>query len=330
HLQATLKIDWEPTCLFVLPNKRPAGRNADTRGKLKKERSRVSSLMATFVALAVDGIGYGMILFLISVGLTVTLGVMRIANLAHCGFAMIGGYLALFLVSSLKFDFFSALFFATIATMVIGALLERTFYRWVYATGDLGQIMMTIGLTFVMIATINLIFGSYANTISPPRWLSTTTEFGAITISTYRVFIVFVSVMLAATLWGILEYTAFGAKLRASVDNPRMARCVGIDVQHMFAFTFTIGCGLAAAAGILGTQFLPLEPWYALVYLVPVLMVVAVGGLGSLKGSFYAALAIGILDTFGRYLFPNAGGFFIYAVVLAVLVWRPQGLYGRA
>jgi branched-chain amino acid transport system permease protein len=286
-------------------------------------------LLATALALLVDGIAYAMILFLMSVGLTVTLGVMRIANLAHCGFAMIGGYIGFALVSRAGFDLLSSLALAAAATMALGAALERTVYRWVYSTGELGQILMTIGLTFVMVASANLAFGSALHAMPLPLSLTEDMHLGAIAISAYRVFIIVVSTVIAVVLWAILEYTNYGARLRAAVDNPRMARCVGIDVPRVFSGTFAVGCGLAAVAGFLGSPFLPLEPWYALEYLVPVLMIVAVGGHGSLKGSFYAALLLGIVDTLGRYYVPALGAFTIYLVVVVLLLWRPYGVFAR-
>jgi branched-chain amino acid transport system permease protein len=290
----------------------------------------VLKLAATFVALLVDGVAYAMILFLMSVGLTITLGVMRIANLAHCAFAMIGGYMAFALVSSGYFSLFTALPLAVAGTMILGALAERSVYRWVYTTGQLGQILMTLGLVFIVVATGNLFFGSNLHAIGLPDWLNGSFSWDAIAISAYRTFIIAVSVAIAAVCWAILEFTDFGARLRAAVDNPRMARCIGIDVPRVFSITFSVGCGLAAAAGVLGTQIMPLEPWYAFEYLVPLLMVVAVGGLGSLKGSFYAALMLGIIDTFGRYYLPAAGAFVIYLAVVALLLWRPQGVFARA
>ncbi len=287
------------------------------------------NLGATILALLIDGVAYGMILFLMSVGLTVTLGVMRIANLAHCAFAMAGGYTAFALMRTGHFTLFTALPVAVAATMVLGAALERTLYRWVYTTGQLGQILMTLGLVFIFVATVNLFFGSDLNALPIPKWMSATWNYGGIAFSAYRAFIIVVSTSLALTLWAILEFTEFGARLRAAVDNPRMARCVGIDVPRVFSVTFAFGCGLAAAAGVIGTQILPLDPWYALEYLVPILMVVAVGGLGSLKGSFYAALLLGLIDTFGRYYVPAAGAFVIYLAVVLLLLWRPQGVFAR-
>jgi branched-chain amino acid transport system permease protein len=287
------------------------------------------SITATALALLVNGVAYAMILFLMSVGLTITLGVMRIANLAHCGFAMVGGYIGLTLMRQAHMDILPALVLAALITMALGAALERTVYRWVYATGELGQILMTIGLTFTMVAAANLAYGSALQALPLPLSLTQDMHLGALSISAYRIFIIVVSTLIAGILWGILEYTNYGARLRAAVDNPRMARCVGIDVPRVFAGTFAVGCGLAAVAGVLGSPFLPLEPWYALEYLVPVLMIVAVGGHGSIKGSFYAAVLLGIVDTLGRYYVPALGAFTIYLVVVALLLWRPYGAFVR-
>jgi branched-chain amino acid transport system permease protein len=296
----------------------------------KEERTVLINLLETALALLVSGIAYAMILFLMSVGLTVTLGVMRIANLAHCGFAMVGGYIGFTLVSQTGLGVLPSLVLAALATMILGAALERTVYRWVYASGELGQILMTIGLTFVMVASVNLVYGSALHAMPLPLSLTHDMQLGEISISAYRVYIIVVSTVIAVTLWAILEYTDYGKRLRAAVDNPRMARCVGIDVPRIFAGTFSVGCGLAAVAGFLGSPILPLEPWYALEYLVPVLMIVAVGGHGSLKGSFYAALLLGIIDTFGRYYVPALGAFTIYLVVVGLLLWRPHGAFGRS
>lgn len=288
------------------------------------------AFLKTAIGLTIDGVSFGMILFLISSGMTVTLGVMRVVNLAHCGFAMVGGYLALGLVRWLDIGLLTALPIAVVGVMVLATLLERSLYRWAYGISELGQVLMTIGLAFIMVASINLVFGSLMHTLPVPAALAGTVEFDGISISLYRGFLVGLSGAIALALWLVLEHTHFGARLRAAVDNARMARCAGIDVRRVFAVTFAVGCGLAAAGGVLGTQMLPLEPYYALKYLILVLVVVAVGGLGSLKGSFLAALVIGTLDTYGRYLLPEAGGFVMYALIVAILLVRPQGMVGRA
>jgi branched-chain amino acid transport system permease protein len=287
-------------------------------------------LLSTITSLFVDGISYGMVLFLISVGLTVTLGVMRVANLAHCGFAMIGGYAAYALMGSLGLAFVVALPVATVLVAVLGFILERTLYRWVYATSQLGQILMTIGLTFVMIASVNLAFGSATHALTIPSWLQGTWQESSFTLSRYRAFIILLGLCIGICLWALLKFTVFGAKLRASVDNPRMARSVGVNVPNIFAVTFAAGCGLAALGGVVGTPLLPLEPYYALRLLVPVLMVVAVGGLGSPIGSLAAGLLLGVVDTFGRYYIPAGGAFVIYFTVVIALLLRPQGLFARA
>lgn len=289
----------------------------------------MTRLAATALALLVDGVAYAMILFLMSVGLTVTMGVMRIANLAHGGFAMIGGYLGYTLVAKTKLGVLPALAVAAAATMALGALLERTVYRWVYATGELGQILMTLGLTFIMVAAANLAWGSDLHAMPLSLTMTRDLHLGPVSINRYRLFIIAVSAVIAAALWAILEYTNYGTRLRAAVDNPRMARCIGIDVPRLFSGTFAIGCGLAAVAGFLGSPILPLEPYYAVEYLVPLLMIVAVGGHGSLKGSFYAALLLGLIDTFGRYFVPALGAFVIYLAVVALLLWRPHGAFAR-
>jgi branched-chain amino acid transport system permease protein len=282
------------------------------------------------MALAFNGISFGMILFLISSGLTVTLGVMRLVNLSHCGFAMIGGYIAMAAVDYLGLGLLASVPIAVVGTMIVAVVIERTLFRWTYGVSELGQILMTIGLAFVMVALCNIIFGPLLHALPVPGWLAGNLNFAGVIISAYRCFLVVVSGLIAIGIWYVVERTDFGARLRAAVDNPRMARCAGINVRRLFTITFTAGCGLAAVGGVLGTEMLPLEPYYALNYLILVLIVVATGGLGSLKGSFTAALVIGVVDTFGRYILPSGGGFVMYALMLVLLLARPQGLFARA
>lgn len=288
------------------------------------------AFLTTGLTLAIDGVAYGMMLFLISVGLTITLGVMRIVNLAHSAFAMVGGYFAFWATQQLQLPFVPAVLLAAAATMLVGGLLERTLYRWVYATNGLGQMLTTIGLAFIVTALAKNLAGPDLRSLVLPGWLQGNLELGGLTISTYRAFLVLVSGAIALGLWAGMEWSSFGARLRAAVDNPRMARCVGIDVPMVFSITFAIGSGLAALGGALGSPILPLEPYYGLKYLVLVLIVVALGGLGSIRGSFYAALLIGVVDTLGRYYLPLLGAFLIYLLVLGVLIVRPQGLVARA
>jgi branched-chain amino acid transport system permease protein len=284
------------------------------------------TFLQTWLALAVDGVSYGMILFLIASGLAVTLGIMRVVNVAHCGFAMIGGYIGLAAVRRLGLDLLSATLVGMLGTLAIGAVLERLVYRRIYHIGELGQILMTLGLTFVMVASVNAIFGAGVHTLEPPAWLAGSWTIGRASISIYRAFLIAVSLALALILWLALDRTLHGKRLRAAVENPRIAACLGIDVETVLQGAFAIGCALAACGGVLGSYVLPLEPFYALRYMVLVLMVVAVGGLGSLRGSLLSALSIGLVETFGRYYLPAAGSFIIYALLLIALVLRPNGL----
>jgi branched-chain amino acid transport system permease protein len=274
----------------------------------------------------VDGVAYGMTLFLISVGLTITLGVMRVINLAHSAFAMVGGYLALWFITGLGVNFYLAVPLGAVAAMLIGAVLERTLYRWVYSTHALGQLLMTIGLAFVITAVAKNLAGTQLQSLPLPSSLQGNFSVGPLTLSVYRAFLIVAGGLIALVLWLGIDRTSFGARLRAAVDNQRMARCVGINVSAVFSVTFAIGCGLAAIGGALGSPMLPLEPYYGLKYLVTVLIVVAVGGLGSLRGSLYAALLLGLIDTWGRYYMPALGAFVIYLAVLAILLARPKGL----
>ncbi|MET0981222.1 MAG: branched-chain amino acid ABC transporter permease [Telluria sp.] len=290
----------------------------------------VTNMLSSLVTVLFDGISFGMILFLISVGLSLTMGVMRVVNLAHCGFAMIGGYLTFALTAWAGLPFAAAVPLAVLGTMAIGVILERTVYSWVYAQNELGQVLMTMGLTLVMIASANAFFGSAIQSIPVPSTLRGTVELGPFGLPVYRLFLIAVAAASGLAIWLALEKTEAGAKLRAAVDNAKMAGCIGINVKSMFAGTFAIGCGFAGLGGALGSDIFPLEPFYALHYLVVVLIVVSVGGLGSIKGTLYASLLLGITDTLGRYYLPTGGGIVIYVVTLILLLMRPNGLFGRA
>ncbi len=272
-----------------------------------------------------DSLAYGMILFIISVGLTVTMGLMRVANLAHGAFAMVGGYVAARL-TGVGFAFGWALLAAALVPALIGAAAERTIYRPIYRKGDLAQVLMTFGLTFVAVAGLTAIFGPKLQVLQLPPMLQGSTDLGFRTYPTYRLFVIGVGLAIALALWLLIERTGFGARLRAAVDNPRIARAMGIDVDRLFTLTFAGGCALAGFGGAIGAEMLPLEPYYAIRYLVVFLVVVSVGGLGSFKGSFIAALLLALVDTTGKYLLPQVAAFLFYGTAIALLLWRPGGL----
>ncbi len=272
-----------------------------------------------------DGISYGMILFLISVGLTVTMGLMRIVNLAHGAFAMIGGYVAGYLTQR-GGNFYAALLAAALVAGVLGGVAEVTIYRPLYRKGDFAQVLLTVGLVFVVTGTITEVFGAFPYPVVFPDYLTRPIDIGFRTYPAYRLFLIAVGAAIAAVLWFAIDHSIYGARLRAAVDNSRMARAVGMDVNLLFTGTFIIGSALAGVGGALGAGILSLEPSYALKYIVLFLVVVVVGGEGSFEGSFVAAIALGIIDTLGKYFVTQAAPYLLYAAVFVLLLWRPKGL----
>jgi branched-chain amino acid transport system permease protein len=266
-----------------------------------------------------------MILFLISVGLTVTMGLMRIVNLAHGAFAMIGGYVAGYLTQQ-GGNFYLAALGGAAAAAALGAIAEMTIYRPLYHKSELSQVLLTVGIVFVATGAITAIFGAFPYPVVFPAYLTRPVNIGFREYPAYRLFLIAVGAAIAAVLWLVLDGSTYGARLRAAVDNPNMARAVGIDVNLLFTGTFIIGCGLAGLGGAIGAGILSLEPAYALKYIVLFLVVVIVGGEGSFGGSFVAAMALGIIDTLGKYFVPEAAAYLLYAAVFALLLWRPRGL----
>ncbi|MGD9766354.1 MAG: branched-chain amino acid ABC transporter permease [Pseudolabrys sp.] len=284
---------------------------------------------AAIISILFDGLAYAMVLFIISVGLSITMGLMGFVNLAHGAFAMAGGYLVVSLTRSLGIPFLPAL---VIAAVVVGAAsipFERILYSRLYKATELDQVLLTIGLAFMSIAVCTMIYGPAPLTIRLPSILTGQLDIGVRTVPTYRAFVIVVGVVLIAVLWYTFERTNIGAKIRAAVDNRRMAQSIGINVDRLFTLTFALGSGLAALGGGLAVQTFGLTPSFAVLYLVFFLLIVSVGGLGSLKGTLVASIVLGVFDVGGKYLTPEAGGFFIYALALAILLVKPAGLYGR-
>ncbi len=277
------------------------------------------------LTILLDGVSYGMILFIISVGLTVTMGLMRVVNLAHGSFAMAGGYIAAMLTQR-HVDFYLAVACGTVAAGLLGGICELLFYRPLYRKGELAQVLLTVGLVFLSIAGVTAIFGAFPYPLNMPPALHALVNIGFRTYPAYRLFVLAVGFVIALVLWLVIEHSLFGARLRAAVDNPRMARGVGMNVNLLFSVTFMVGCGLAGLGGAIGAGMLSLEPSYALKYIVLFLIVVIVGGEGSFKGSFVAAIALGVIDTLGRYFLPEVATYMIYVAVFFLLLWRPKGL----
>jgi branched-chain amino acid transport system permease protein len=286
-------------------------------------------MLPPVIGVLFDGFAYGMLLFLLSVGLSVTLGLMNFVNLAHCAFAMLGGYVTVILMKDLHWPFFATLPMAFLAAAAASVVIERIFYRRLYRASDLDQVLLTIGLAFISVAVAAWFFGTTQQPIDMPAYMRGSFQVLGLDIAVYRLFLVTVGIAITLLLIVALEHTRFGAQVRASVDNQRMARGLGIDVDRTFAVTFALGSGLAGLGGALAIEIVGLDPSFAFTYLVYVLIIVSVGGLGSIAGSFAAACLIGVSDIAGKYYVPQLGAFLIYLVMVAVLMWRPAGLFGR-
>ncbi|MCC6779334.1 MAG: branched-chain amino acid ABC transporter permease [Hyphomicrobiales bacterium] len=276
-----------------------------------------------------DGLAYGMLLFLLSVGLSVTLGMMNFVNLAHCSFAMLGGYVTVTLTNQLGWPFLATLPFAFLSAALVSVVLERVLYRRLYRATDLDQCLLTIGIVFVSVAVAAYLYGTIQQPVTLPSYLRGSVAAFGQSFSVYRLFLIGMSLAVTAILIAMLENTRFGAQVRAAVDNQRMARGLGIDVDRIFAATFALGSGLAGLGGALAIEIIGLDHAFAFTYLVYVLIVVSVGGLGSIGGSFVAASLLGVSDMAGKYYFPQLGAFLIYLVMVTLLMWRPAGLFGR-
>ena len=276
-----------------------------------------------------DGFAYGMLLFLLSVGLSVTLGMMNFVNLAHCAFAMLGGYVSVTLVQQAGWPFFATLPIAFLAAALVSVALERTLFRRLYRANELDQVLLTIGIVFISVAAAAYIFGTIQQAVTVPPYLRGSVSFMGVSFAVYRLFLVGVALSITIILILALECTRFGAQVRAAVDNQRMARGLGINVEGVFALTFALGSGLAGLGGALAIEIIGLDPSFAFTFLIYVLIVVAVGGLGSIGGSFVAATLLGISDVAGKYYIPELGAFLIYLVMVTLLMWRPAGLFGK-
>ena len=285
--------------------------------------------MQTLLTLLFDGVAYGMLLFVLAVGLAVTLGLMNFVNLAHGAFAMAGGYVTVLLMERAGVPFLLTLPLAFLVPAVIGAVAERALYRPMYKRPHLDHVLFSIGLVFMTVAAVDYFVGSSQQIIKLPSWLQGRFDIAGVGIGKYRLFIVVVCLVLTAMLQWVLARTRFGSRLRAAVDDPRVARGLGINVNTVFTVTFAVGSGLAGLGGALGAEVLGLDPTFPLKFMIYFLIVVSVGGTTTITGPLLAALLLGIADVFGKYYVPKLGAFVVYLLMVIILFWRPQGLFGR-
>jgi len=282
------------------------------------------------VTILLDGIAYGMLLFVLACGLSVTLGLMNFVNLAHGAFAMAGGYTTALLMNRAGVSFFLCLPLAFLVAASLGAVMERTLYRHLYGRPHLDQVLFTIGIVFMAVSATDWAMGSQPQNIRLPDILRGRVEILGGSIGVYRLFVIVVCGLLTVAIQAVLNGTRFGSRLRAAVDDPRVARGLGIPVNTVFALTFAFGSGLAGLGGALGTEVFGMDPTFPVKFMIYFLIVVSVGGTTSITGAFFASLLLGIADVAGKYYVPEIGAFIIYAVMVAVLIVRPQGLFARA
>ena len=286
-------------------------------------------MIGNIVGVVFDGLAYGSLLFIIAVGLSVTLGLMSFINLAHGAFAMVGGYVCVLMMTRLGAPFLLTLPVAFIVAALVGVVLERTLYQRLYRSSHLDQVLFSIGLVFMSIAIATYFFGASQQPVSLPSYLRGQVRFLGIDFGVYRIFLIVVVAALTVALQYVIERTRFGSQVRASVDNATAAAGLGINVNRVFALTFALGSGLAGLGGGLGIDVLGLDPTFPLKYMVYFLLVVSVGGTGTIKGPLIAALILGVFDVAGKYFLPEIGGFVIYALMVVLLILFPAGLYGR-
>jgi branched-chain amino acid transport system permease protein len=276
-----------------------------------------------------DGIAYGMVLFVLACGLSVTMGLMNFVNLAHGAFAMLGGYITVILMQRMGVPFLLTLPLAFIGAAGVGVILERSLYRPMYGKSHLDQVMFTIGIVFMAVAAADYLMGSSQQIIKLPTWLQGRFDIGGVGIGKYRLFVLVVCGFLAFSLqWGFTK-TRFGSRLRASVDDARVARGLGIPVNRLFALTFALGSGLAGLGGALGIELMGLDPSFPLKFMIYFLVVVTVGGTSTITGPFFAAMLLGVADVAGKYFVPEIGAFIIYVLMVVLLIVRPDGLFAR-
>ena len=286
-------------------------------------------MLSSFLGVLFDGIAYGSLLFLISVGLSVTMGLMNFINLAHGAFAMLGGYVCVSLLNRLGVPFLWSLPLAFGASAIAGLILERLLYRRLYKASHLDQVLFSIGLTFMAVAGATYLWGPSQQPVHLPAWLSGQVNLLGLDVGAYRLFLIGVVVLVTLALGYLIERTRFGAQIRASVDKQQAAAGLGINVSRVFSLTFALGSGLAGLGGGLGIDVLGLDPTFPIKYMVYFLLVVAVGGAGTIKGPLFAALILGIFDVAGKYYVPGIGAFVIYGLMVLLLILFPAGLVGR-
>ena len=279
-------------------------------------------------AQALNGLSYGVLLFLLSVGLTLIFGMLDVVNLAHGSFYMLGAYAGLTLIGVTN-NFWLALAVAPVAVGVIGVLIERGCLRPLYGRGPLDQVLLTFGLIYLFEDLVKWVWGGKIRSIPPPDLFAGSVTLWGATVPSYRLFVIVFGLAMAVALWLLIERTRLGAIIRAGVFDAEMAAGLGINIQRVFTGVFAFGAALAGLSGVIAGPIQSAQPPMGATILIPALIVVVVGGLGSLKGSLVGSLIIGQAETFGKAWLPGASMVMIYVVMAAIVLLRPHGLFGR-
>jgi branched-chain amino acid transport system permease protein len=275
----------------------------------------------------VNGLAYGVLLFLMSAGLSLIFGLMNVVNVAHGSFFMLGAFFAL-AIQKWTGSFWAALALSWIPAVAVGVVMERVFIRKLYTRGHLDQVLLTFGFTFVFVDLVRMVWGADIRELAIPDVLSGVVEVGGVIVPKYRLFLIAFGGLVGLLLWLFLERSRVGAMVRAGVDDAFTATGIGINVPLLFASVFALGVGLAAVGGTVAGPILGLYPGMDIEILIPAFIVVVIGGMGSLRGAFVASVFVGLVDTFGKAYFPDLALFMIYLLMVVVLLTRPQGLFG--
>ena len=287
---------------------------------------------ATFLIQCLNAVQYGLLLFLVASGLTLIFGIMGVINLAHGSFYMVGAYMAYALApwvqGWLGGGFFTTLAVGIALSVLLGYLLEWLFFSYLYEREHLQQVLMTYGLILVFEEMRSILVGDDVHGVPPPSWLT-----GSIPLSdvmsypVYRLFISAVCIALALAMWFVITRTRIGMRVRAGASNREMVRALGIDIRLLYRVVFAVGVALAALAGMIAAPVSSVYPGMGNQVLIICFVVVVIGGIGSIRGALVAALLVGLVDTFGKVLFPAAAGLLVYLLMAAVLLWKPEGLF---
>ena len=286
--------------------------------------------LATFLVQCLNSIQYGLLLFLLSSGLTLIFGIMGVINLAHGSFYMIGAYMAFALAPYLGQHFITMLLVGVVLAVVLGYLLEWAFFSFLYERDHLQQVLMTFGLILVFEELRAILVGNDVHGVQPPEWLAGSFSLlGMMSYPWYRVFATVVCLVVAAAMYWMVNRTRLGMMVRAGASNRDMVRGLGIDIKRLYRIVFAMGVALAALAGMIAAPMASVYPNMGSSVLIICFVVVVIGGIGSITGALVASLLVGFVDTFGKVFFQELSGMSIYLLMAIILVWRPEGLMGK-